>query len=36
MRSAVLACDTAQGRIPRPSFLHPRAVPDLVRALLEG
>jgi ADP-ribosylglycohydrolase len=34
MRSAVLACDTARGRNPRPSFLHPRAVPELVRAVL--
>lgn len=36
MRNAVLECDTARGRNPRPAFLHPRAVPRLVRALLEA
>jgi ADP-ribosyl-[dinitrogen reductase] hydrolase len=34
MRSAVLGCDTRRGRNPRPDMLHPRAVPDRVRAIL--
>ena len=35
MRSAVLGCDPGSGRHRRPETLHPRAVPSLVRALLE-
>jgi ADP-ribosylglycohydrolase len=35
MRSAVLGCDTRRGRNTRPETLHPRAVPQLVRTLLE-
>jgi ADP-ribosylglycohydrolase len=36
MRAAVLGCDTARGKNPRPAFLHPRKVEDLVRVLLEA
>ncbi len=35
MRSAVLCCDTNQGKHPRPSFLHPQQVPYLVNKLLD-
>jgi hypothetical protein len=34
MRAAVLGCDTAKGRVPRPDELHPRAAPSLVCSLL--
>ena len=36
MKVAVLGCDTGLGRNPRPSDLHPRAVPELVRRLTHG
>jgi ADP-ribosylglycohydrolase len=34
MREAVLACDTSRGAHARPDDLHPRAAPELVRAIL--
>ena len=34
MRNAVLNCDTTQGKHPRPDFLHPRQVDELISRLL--
>ncbi|MDJ0649449.1 MAG: ADP-ribosylglycohydrolase family protein [Xenococcaceae cyanobacterium MO_188.B19] len=34
MRDAVLNCDTTQGKHPRPDFLHPRQVDELISRLL--
>jgi ADP-ribosylglycohydrolase len=34
MRAAVLGCDTRRGKNPRPDALHPRSVPEHLRALL--
>jgi ADP-ribosylglycohydrolase len=34
MKAAVLGCDTRRGQNPRPDVLHPRTVPDEIRALL--
>ena len=36
MRHAVLNCDTTMGQHPRPAFLHPRQVDELIAKLLEG
>ena len=35
MRNAVLNCDTNQGKHPRPTFLHPRQVDELISRLLK-
>lgn len=34
MKAAVLGCDTSLGQNPRPASLHPRTVPERIRALL--
>ena len=34
MRDAVLNCDTSLGKHPRPSFLHPRQIKELIFQLL--
>lgn len=34
MRDAVLNCDTSKGKHPRPNFLHPRQVDELISRLL--
>ena len=35
MRHAVLNCDTSLGEHPRPTFLHPRQVDDLISKILK-
>jgi hypothetical protein len=32
---AVLECDTKSGGHPRPEFLHPKQIPDLVQKILK-
>lgn len=34
MRNSVLNCDTTMGKHPRPAFLHPRQVDELILQLL--
>lgn len=34
MQTAVLNCDTSLGRHPRPDWLHPRQLPDLINGIL--
>ncbi len=34
MVKAVLTCNTSKGKHPRPSFLHPQQVPELINSLL--
>ncbi len=36
MRNSVLNCDTTQGKHPRPAFLHPRQIDELMPKLLSG
>jgi hypothetical protein len=34
MKLTLINCDTSAGKHPRPDWLHPRQIPDLVRNLL--
>lgn len=36
MRHQVLNCDTSLGKHPRPAFLHPKQVDELISKLLEN